>query len=310
MQLLVGLLAAIAPFTPHTEAGAQTSGAADSVLNRKSSQTLPAPTQRILVEGEPPLTEAMVDRIAEFVTYCFEIPLTAADRSHFRSVLIGEWKRNDRAGIAGDLAMLKAAENLANVDPAKRELFRQSTLADGLLDARKRAQSDPDMRWLVSRYEEEHRPLAGAGSVLLTRQAADAFAELACFMAGEARGQKLEPDRKFKDGVARLLVQQWPSMDAAGRRQLAAMPLTVAQLKASWPDAASAQKEQARAQWRRQFGAEQVAQSGKTSPTGKTGNRTSQIYKSGLEGLSEALTRESHKHIGNMMILSNPSFYH
>jgi hypothetical protein len=40
-------------------------------------------------------------------------------------------------------------------------------------------------------------------------------------------------NQEFKDGVARLLVKQWPSLNAEGREQLAAMPLTLARLRAA-----------------------------------------------------------------------------
>jgi hypothetical protein len=322
--LAFAVVAVVAPIAAApTPAHAQSGG---SALDRKSSGALPAPEARILVDGDPPLTEAMVERIAKFVTFCFEIPLTPADREHFRTILTGEWRRSDRASIAGDLEMLKTAEQLAALPPAKRELFRQMTLSDGLADARKRAKTDPDMRWLVSRYEQEHRPLAGAGSgagtLALTRQAADAFAELACFMASEARGETLTPDRPFKDDVARTLIGKWPSLDAEGRKQIASMPLILAQLRAAWPDAPPAQKEEARAQWRRQFGSATVAQaatpaagggSGKTAKPGASGSRTQQLMKKwGIDGLkaSDALLHEQHKHLGMYMILSNPTFYH
>jgi hypothetical protein len=177
-------------------------------------------------------------------------------------------------------------------------LFRQAALPDGLADARKRAKDDPDMRWLVARYEQEHRALTGSGGSVdqpvLTRQAADAFAELACFMASEAHGQKMKPDRKFKEGVARILIQQWGTLNLEGRKQLAQMPLTLAQLRAAWPEVPAAQKEQARAQWRQQLGGGQVAQASKSTLTGKAGSRTRNIsHFSGLNGLSEALPRES-----------------
>jgi hypothetical protein len=70
----------------------------------------------------------MVGRVATFVTYCFEIPLTAADRDRFRAILVGEWRRKDRAANEGDLRMLATAEQLAGLDPAERELFRKASL--------------------------------------------------------------------------------------------------------------------------------------------------------------------------------------
>jgi hypothetical protein len=251
------------------------SGTNQSVLDRKSSGSIAAPEQRILVPGDPasnipPLTEAMVEKIAGYVTYCFDIPLTPADRDRFRAVLMGEWQRKDRTGIAGDMGMLKAADQLAQMSPIQCEVFRQHALPGGLADARKRAKDDPDMRWLVSRYDQTHPPIA-AGQPPLTRRATDAFAELACFMAGEARSQEMTPTTEFKDTVAAFLVKQWPKLAPEARKELISMPFTLAQLRYAWPAAPAAQKEQVRAQWRKQFGDGHPAPA---TPTGSAGGAT------------------------------------
>jgi hypothetical protein len=281
----------LASLPAYAQQGSRTSSA--SIPDRKSSGSIAAPERRILVAGDPennipPLTEAMVEKIAGYVTFCFDFPLTAADRDRFRSVLMGEWQRRDPKAIAGNLEMLKAADYLARLSPLEREVFRQKALPEGVADARKRAKEDPDMRWLVSRYDETHRPLA-MGQPPLTRQATDAFAELACFMAGEARGQKLIPTSEFKDSIAAFLVKQWASLSAEGRKELAAMPFTLAQLRYAWPDAPAAQKEQLRAQWRKQFGdGTQTAARTASAPNGLNAALPADVPYSGAPRWTEA----------------------
>lgn len=290
--LLLATVCATSALSTPVPAYAQQGGAGQNALDRKSSGTLAANAQRVLVPGDtasdiPPLTEEMVEKIAGYVTYCFDIPITPADRDRFRMILMGEWQRKDRIGIAGDLEMLKVANQLTKLSPLQREVVRQKTLPDGVADARKRAKDDPDMRWLVSRYDETHPPIA-AGQPPLTRAAADAFAELACFMAGEARGQQMTPTADFKDGIAAFLVKQWPGLSAEGRKEMIAMPFTLAQLRYAWPDAPAAQKEKVRAQWRKQFGDGKPVVAAQVAPVGGNATTTPDIPYSGAPRWTDA----------------------
>jgi hypothetical protein len=241
---------------PDAGARAQTGGAADPVLDRKSSGSVAAPERRVLAPGDPPLTEAMASRFGEFVAWLYDFPLTPADRDKFRAVLIADWQKGDRDAIAANLDMLRTADEVAKHGPAKRELFRRRIQPELVADARKKASGDADMRWLLSRHEEAHRPLATGrpGDPPLTRAAVNAVSEMVCFMMSQARGRKIEPTAEFKENTAKTLIDGYAKLDTAGRRELAQMPRQWAELRASWDTVSDAERERVRAGWRAQFG--------------------------------------------------------
>jgi hypothetical protein len=237
----VALGTLVVPATTYAQGGS-------SVLDQVSSGPIPAPEERILATGDPPLTEAMAMRFTDFVGWIFEIPFTGAQRDRVRAILVADWQRDDRNAISQDLATLQTAAEVAKHSDAEREFLRQKVQPGALTEAR--AKSDPDMKWLMGLYDAAHKQLA-PGAPPLTRQISDDYLDVLCFMHNQvAPGPPLSyQSEEAKQFFARELTKAWGKADAARRQHWASMRLARAALLVAWPQL----PEDQRAGFRKQF---------------------------------------------------------
>ena len=63
--------------------------------------------------------------------------------------------------------------------------------------------------WVLEIYYSAHTPIA-QGNPPLTRQVADAYAEVNCFMISEViGGEAFKPDKAFKDQLSSALIAEY-----------------------------------------------------------------------------------------------------
>src|SRR4051812_37505410 len=78
----------------------------DSVLDRISSSPIPqseSKGDKILVEGNPPLTERIVTRYTAVIEWLLEIPFTPEQKTKMRAILLKDWKQQKPADIQSDM---------------------------------------------------------------------------------------------------------------------------------------------------------------------------------------------------------------
>lgn len=115
----------------------------------------------VLAEGEPPLTSATVDDVAEFFGWLFETRFTPAQRRELERVLVATWRSNDRKEIEAARQFGALNVKLLTVAREKHAELRAAVLPDLLKNAR--AEATDFSRLLLSVYES--RAQAGAGVV-------------------------------------------------------------------------------------------------------------------------------------------------
>lgn len=110
-----------------------------------------AAQSRVLAGGEPPLTAATVDDVAEFFGWLFEARFTPAQRRELERVLVATWRSGDRKEI--DAAQQFGALNvkLLTVPKEKHAELRAAVLPDLLKNAR--AEATDFSRLLLNVYE-------------------------------------------------------------------------------------------------------------------------------------------------------------
>jgi hypothetical protein len=86
---------------------------------------------RILVHGNPPLTQSMVTRIQGVYEFLLEIRLSAVQRDQFQQGVVRYWTRNDREGMQSILVNLKYADLPADELRAFRE-NNQATIVENM----------------------------------------------------------------------------------------------------------------------------------------------------------------------------------
>src|SRR5688572_8270558 len=105
----------------------------------------------VLAEGEPPLTQAMVEDVAGFFSWLFESRFTPAERRELERVLVATWRANDRKEIEAVTQFGEFNAKLAAADAGKREEVRAAMLPEVLKQAR--ADSSDFSRLLLGVYE-------------------------------------------------------------------------------------------------------------------------------------------------------------
>ena len=120
----------------------------------------------VLAAGEPPLTQATVDDVAEFFGWLFEARFTPAQRRELERVLVATWRAGDRKEIEAAQQFGALNVKLLTVSKEKHAELRAAVLPDVLKGAR--AEATDFSRLLLSVYESR----AGAEDVARDEPAA------------------------------------------------------------------------------------------------------------------------------------------
>lgn len=105
----------------------------------------------VLAGGEPPLTTATVDDVAEFFGWLFETRFTPAQRRELEHALVATWHANDRKEIEAAQQFGSLNVKLLTVSEEKRAELRAALLPDVLKSAR--ADATDFSRLLLKVYE-------------------------------------------------------------------------------------------------------------------------------------------------------------
>jgi hypothetical protein len=116
------------------------------------------PNNPILVAGDPPLTQVLVNTYAQFFQYLFALTMDAEDLKAFQGLVVADWKEWDAAARADFLKRLAAWEDASR--KGNRFAYR-AKLLPGYLDR----QGDPKQtsaaeRWMLESYRSLYKKLA------------------------------------------------------------------------------------------------------------------------------------------------------
>ena len=167
---------------------------------------------RLLVPGNPPLTEATVAVAAQFYEWALDVRLSEAQYPEFERLLVDRWRQP--GGGAARAEILNARERWGEIVGmrvnARGEM--QPRVQDSIL-ARLRvsARGDDAARWLLARYAEAHQVLA-PGNPPLTRVLADRMADYWEWVLDVRLGDR---DRRE---LQQFQIAQWAQRDAAWKR--------------------------------------------------------------------------------------------
>lgn len=166
---------------------------------------------RLLVPGNPPLTEAVVASGAQFYEWALDVRLNEAQYREFQGLLVDRWKQ---PGGAARTEILNTGNRWGEI-VAMRVTARgeiQPRVQDSVLArVRQSARSDDAARWLLARYDEAHQALAG-GNPPLTKVLADRMADYWEWVLDVRLGDR---DRRE---LQQFQIAQWAQGDAAWKR--------------------------------------------------------------------------------------------
>jgi hypothetical protein len=122
-----------------------------SLLLLTPTATTAAQQRTVLAEGEPPLTTATVNDVAEFFGWLFESRFTPMQRRELERVLVATWRAGDRKEIEAAAQFGEFNSKLKTVSAEKSEELRAPVLPVVLQSAR--SEATDFSRLLLSVYE-------------------------------------------------------------------------------------------------------------------------------------------------------------
>ncbi len=144
-----------------------------------------AAQSQVLAEGQPPLTAATVEDVAEFFGWLFETHFTPAQRRELERVLVSTWRANDRKEIEAAQQFGALNVKLLTVSAEKRAELRAALLPDVLKSAR--ADVTDFSRLMLNVYESR----AGGETVAQDEPAASASGDDPSSLLGAWRSSEL-----------------------------------------------------------------------------------------------------------------------
>lgn len=110
---------------------------------------------RMLAQGEPPLTQVAADRLIGFFEWALDIRFTRAERAEFQRQRIAEWRSNDAESVKNVMAILEIEGRLQSLD-ADRRRQAQVEIQRNLLAELGKNPNDETSRLLLAAHRRSH----------------------------------------------------------------------------------------------------------------------------------------------------------
>jgi hypothetical protein len=203
----------------------------------------------VLVKGEPPLTEKMVDRYARFVSWLLDTTLTTDQNKHLRDTLMGYWKNANKAQMQDVLGSLNLDVQLESKSEAEKRAILTRLQPEALKNLRAQ-KNNPDAQWLVSLYDSTHKPVA-QGTVPLTKESVDAYANWMFFVIGQSGGIKQEPTVQTRNQLVSYFAANYATFTPEVQQRFSELPGFWSALQLKWSQMSEAERENQRTEWRK-----------------------------------------------------------
>ena len=109
----------------------------------------------VLAQGDPPLTQTMVDKTTDLLQWSLEIRLSPEHRLALQNVLARAWRAKNKNEIQSTLGILDIHDKVIRMSEADRNNAR-TQLRAALLENLRKETNDEMSRILVSAYEAAH----------------------------------------------------------------------------------------------------------------------------------------------------------
>lgn len=119
---------------------------------------------RVLADGNPPLTNQMVERFIGLMEWSLDLQFSDSDRSKVEKQLVKYWQMNDEKEIKPILNILNFEKNLATASEAKKREI-QPQLKEQLLEAMEKDSNEPLNAILLAFYKRNDGPTNVSGDI-------------------------------------------------------------------------------------------------------------------------------------------------
>jgi len=195
----------------------------------------PGQDDKPLAEGNPPLTQPIVDTWCRLVEFAFDASLSAEQKQLLQKQLVARWPEADNRARDEVLRAPAAWEQVSGATGPRRVLM-QLELREAMLAAAEADKTDPANKLLLE-VRDTRNPVLADGDPPLRRTSAQALGSLLGWLTSRALGQDVQLTEAQRSGLVAALVEEYPDAAPGDRTLLAGMEAVVAWLQLEWDQA-------------------------------------------------------------------------
>jgi hypothetical protein len=180
-----------------------------------------ADAHRVIASGNPPLTQGLSDRMADYWEWALDVRLGERERREVQQFYVAMWAQRDAAWKQSWITVIPAWwTSMASLGPVERTLMRVGVRTRVFAEIRQDP-AEPFNRWRLALYQASHRPggemnpVLVSGSVPLTQDMVTQYCE---FIEWRWRLQLTGLGAQQRQQLQQLLVADWRSGDESARR--------------------------------------------------------------------------------------------
>jgi hypothetical protein len=171
------------------------------------AQNTPPNPDKVLVPGNPPLTESIVTSTIDFRSWVLEIPFTAQQKMQQRAMMVQNWQ-NPRVKSNPIWTALEI-ESMGGLRPEDSE-FDQVNFQEKAVKSLRADTGNPESQWLIKAYDAAHPPIA-AGDPPLTESMVSHYTTFLAWLL------EVPLTQDFKNYMRAMLIRDWKDpKDQAG----------------------------------------------------------------------------------------------
>ncbi len=190
---------------------------------------------------------AMVEDLVAYTEWVLDVRLTAAQRAEAQEAVDKALASKNPRELALVQEAIKGKADLANFSESEVRTLRPSVEDEYLKSLRRRNRDLVVAKWVVS-VADARKPLV-PGTPPLTRQSADAFAELMAFVVSQTAGQPVAADKTFRDAFAKALAADYKGYSDEQKAAVADLPKDWATLRTGFAAFPDDKKEKLKKEW-------------------------------------------------------------
>lgn len=216
--------------------------------------------------GAQALDAAAVQDFVSYIEWVLDVALTVAQREEAEKEIESATSSQDAAQLKLIQEAIASKRDLANHSESDLRNLRSSVEDEFLKSLKRHRRTSPLARWILSVSDATRQRLVSAKTPL-TRQSADAYAELMAFVLSES-GKPLSADKAFRDAFTKVLISEYRKLPDDQKEALSDMPHGWAALREAWKAMPEDKKQSLRKSWAT-TAAPLEAKDGKVSVEGK-----------------------------------------
>jgi hypothetical protein len=176
---------------------------------------------RVLAPGNPPLTQSLADRIADYWEWALDVRFDERERRELQQFQVAMWAQRDAAWKQSWITIIPAWwTTLSSLGPVERTVMRVGVRTRVLAEIRQ-DQKESFNAWRLAHYQAAHRPggemnpILVPGAVPLTQDMVTQYCE---FVEWRWRLQLTGLGGQQRQQLQQFVVADWRSRDENGRQ--------------------------------------------------------------------------------------------